>query len=77
MRRSETIYARHLLLITLESSQVGREATLTTQQLCVISKADFYTEERSFWGVFSSEVSVRGVFSEPDRLRSRPEAVWR
>ena len=28
---------------------MGREATLMTQQLCVIGKADFYTEERSFW----------------------------
>jgi hypothetical protein len=44
MRRSETIYARHLPLTTLESFQVGREAALMTQQLCVIGKADLYAE---------------------------------
>jgi hypothetical protein len=76
MRRSETIYARHLLLTTLESCWVGREATLMTQQLCVIGKADFYTEDLLLPGYLVSAVSVRGV-SERDRLQSRPEVVWR
>jgi hypothetical protein len=40
MRIPEIGDARHLLLTTLELSSVAGEATLTAQQLCVISKAN-------------------------------------